>query len=98
MVNPGTTTSLGHNPGYEVILGHGATSPCSTPRIIRSGVRPSPARRSGSPATTRRRNMPAGPWPNQAQGGDGLPRFVAQGRSIDNTDLVVSAGRWASTT
>ena len=26
VVNPGTTTALGHNPGYEVILGHGATS------------------------------------------------------------------------
>ena len=26
VVNPGRTTALGHHPGYEVILGHGATS------------------------------------------------------------------------
>uniref|UniRef100_B8HSD2 Amine oxidase n=1 Tax=Cyanothece sp. (strain PCC 7425 / ATCC 29141) TaxID=395961 RepID=B8HSD2_CYAP4 len=34
-------------------------------------------------------NYPAGDYPNQHPGGDGLPRWTAANRSIDNTDLVV---------
>jgi primary-amine oxidase len=32
---------------------------------------------------------PAGDYPNQHPGGDGLPRWTAANRSLDNTDLVV---------
>jgi primary-amine oxidase len=31
----------------------------------------------------------AGEYPNQHQGGDGLPAWIAQGRSIENEDIVV---------
>lgn len=31
----------------------------------------------------------SGDYPNQHAGGDGLPRYIRQGRSIENTDLVV---------
>lgn len=31
----------------------------------------------------------AGDYPNQQQGGDGLPRYVQQNRSLENADLVV---------
>ncbi|WP_165982649.1 copper amine oxidase [Dankookia rubra] len=90
VVNPGTTTSLGHNPGYEVILGHGATSLLDRRDFPqrRAAFTGAPLWVTGYDAAERHA---AGPWPNQAQGGDGLPRFVAQGRSIDNADLVVWA-------
>ncbi|MCB4822186.1 copper amine oxidase [Roseicella aerolata] len=90
VVNPGVTTSLGHNPGYEIILGHGAVSlldPEDTPQRR--------AAFTGAPlwvtAYDAAETHAAGAWPNQARGGDGLPRFVSRGRSIDNADLVVWA-------
>ena len=96
MVNPGTTTSLGHNPGYEVILGHGATSLLDAQDYPqrRAAFTGAPLWVTGYDAAEK---YAAGAWPNQAQGGDGLPRFVAQDRSIENTDLC-SGRRWASTT
>jgi primary-amine oxidase len=34
-------------------------------------------------------NYPAGDYPNQNPGGDGLPAYVAGDRPLENTDLVV---------
>ncbi|RAI59289.1 copper amine oxidase [Roseicella frigidaeris] len=90
VVNPGVTTALGHHPGYEVILGHGATSlldPEDFPQR-RAAFTAAPLWVTAyDPAETHA----AGPWPNQARGGDGLPRFVARGRSVEDADLVLWA-------
>ncbi|NOG72955.1 tyramine oxidase [Roseicella sp. DB1501] len=90
VVNPGLTTTLGHHPGYEVVLGHGATSlldPEDFPQR-RAAFTAAPLWVTGyDPAEIHA----AGPWPNQARGGDGLPRFAARGRPVENADLVVWA-------
>ncbi|WP_158292087.1 copper amine oxidase [Paracraurococcus ruber] len=90
VVNPGVTTALGHNPGYEIILGHSATS-----LLDREDFPQRRAAFTAAPlwvtAYDPAEKHAAGAWPNQASGGDGLPRFVARGRSIENSDLVVWA-------
>jgi primary-amine oxidase len=90
VVNPGLTTALGHHPGYEVVLGHGATSlldPEDFPQR-RAAFTAAPLWVTGyDPAEIHA----AGPWPNQARGGEGLPRFAARGRPVENADLVVWA-------
>ncbi|MDO9711005.1 copper amine oxidase [Paracraurococcus lichenis] len=90
VVNPGVTTALGHNPGYEVILGHGATSlldPEDTPQR-RAAFTAAPLWITAHDPAEKHA---AGAWPNQAHGGDGLPRFAARGRGIEDADLVVWA-------
>ncbi|WP_165943340.1 copper amine oxidase [Roseicella aquatilis] len=90
VLNPGVTTALGHNPGYEVILGHGAVSlldPQDFPQR-RAAFTGAPLWVTAYDAAERHA---AGAWPNQARGGDGLPRFVAQGRGVQDADLVVWA-------
>lgn len=90
VVNPGVTTALGHNPGYEVILHHGAVS-----LLDREDTPQQRAAFTGAPLWVTVQDAAerhaAGAWPNQARGGDGLPRFAARGRPIENADLVVWA-------
>jgi primary-amine oxidase len=90
VVNPGVTTSLGHNPGYEIILGHGATSLLDAedwPQK-RAAFTAAPLWVTGYAPAER---FAAGAWPNQSPGGEGLPRYVAQGRAVENNDVVVWA-------
>ena len=90
VVNPGIRTSLGYNPGYEIILGHGATSllTADDPPQKRAAFTAAPLWVTAYDASER---YAAGPWPNQAVGGEGLPAYVARDRPVEEADVVVWA-------
>lgn len=88
IVNTGKTNRLGGSPGYRLVPGENAPT----------FVQPDAAvmRRAGFAAhhlwvTPFRRDeqYPAGNYPNQNPGIDGLPRWTAGNRSVENTELVV---------
>ena len=88
IVNPNATNSLGQHPGYELRLGHAATSLLAADDA--------PQRRAGfstAPLWVTAYDpgelYAAGPYPNQSRGGDGLPRYVARHRPISNADIVL---------
>lgn len=90
VVNPAATTALGHNPGYEIVLGHQATSlldPADPPQA-RAAFTAAPLWVTGYDPAER---YAAGAWPNQSPGGEGLPRYAARGRPVERADLVVWA-------
>jgi primary-amine oxidase len=88
VINPNTTNAVGEPVGYRLITGEN-TRPFSAEG---SSVR----RRAGfidyhlwvTPYANDER-YPAGEYPYQHPGGDGLPRWVEADRSIENTDVVV---------
>jgi primary-amine oxidase len=88
VINPNVRTALGHFPGYRLEPGPN-TVPHAHPT---SAVR----RRGGfldhhlwvTPHRPRE-FYPAGDYPNQASGGDGLPRWTGANRPLVNDDVVV---------
>jgi primary-amine oxidase len=90
VVNPGALTTLGHNPGYGIIVGHGATSllAAEDPPQKRVAFTAAPLWVTAYDADKR---CAAGPWPNQAVGGQGLPAYVAQERPAEHADVVIWA-------
>ena len=88
VINSGATTSLGHHPGYQL------EETGSVPSIL-SPDDPPQARAAFAShklwITTYDPNelWPAGDFPNQSKGGDGLPLFVADREPVENTDLVL---------
>jgi primary-amine oxidase len=88
VVNPNLTNTLGQHPGYELHPGHSATSLLAADDF--------PQRRAGFSAAPlwvtaydSKQLYAAGLYPNQSPGGGGLPAYVAQHRSVANTDLVL---------
>ena len=86
--NPNRTNRLGQHPGYELRPGHSVVSLLAADDF--------PQRRagfSGAPlwvtAYDGHELYAAGLYPNQSQGGDGLPAYVARRRAVANTDLVL---------
>ena len=88
IVNPGATNGLGEPVGYKLVPG-------PTPTLLAS-----PESSVGRRAAFATRNLwvtpyapeerrPAGNYPNQHPGGDGLPAWTAADRSIAGTDIVV---------
>jgi primary-amine oxidase len=88
IVNPRRTNRLGQPVGYKLIPG-------STPTLLAS-----PDSSIGRRATFATKNLwvtpyapdemrAAGEYPNQHPGGDGLPKWTAADRPIDDTDVVV---------
>ena len=90
IINPNLTNTLGQHPGYELRLGHAATSLLATD---------DPAQRRGAfsaaplwvTAYDPAELYAAGPYPNQSRGGDGLPAYVAKHRPVENADIVLWA-------
>jgi primary-amine oxidase len=86
--NPSAKNSLGHNTSY--ILVPGANSlPYIAPE---SSVRKRAGFIDNHLWATRYNPLEmnaAGVYPNQSRGGEGLPQFVANGETIENTDVVV---------
>lgn len=88
LANPGTATSLGHRPSFHILPGHGVASlldpddpaqaraAFSTERLWLSRYKPDEL-------------YSAGPYPNQSEGGDGLPRYVADGEATTGADVVL---------
>jgi primary-amine oxidase len=88
VVNPNVANSVAGPTGYKLIVQGGPVM------LAQEG---SSARRRGGFATKHLWVTPfhpdekyaTGDYPNVHAGGDGLPRYVAQNRSIENTDIVV---------
>jgi primary-amine oxidase len=88
IVNPGRTNRLGEPVGYRLVPGENSP-PLAQPTA-------SVMRRAGFAAHNlwvtpyrAEERYPAGDYPNQDPGGDGLPRWTAADRPIADTDLVV---------
>ncbi len=88
IVNPGHKNRLGEPVGYRLVPGE------NSPPFVQPGA--AVLRRAGfaahqlwvTPYRAEER-YPAGDYPNQHPGGDGLPRWTAANRSVADTDLVV---------
>jgi primary-amine oxidase len=89
VVNPGVTNRLGQPVGYKL------TPTMSTPTMLAAPAS-SVGRRAGfaghnlwvTPYAPDERRA-AGEYPNQHEGGDGLPRWTAADRAITETDVVL---------
>jgi primary-amine oxidase len=88
VVNPNVKGPLGYPVGYEIQPGHNAVSLMDDDDY--------PRRRAGfighhlwvTPYREDER-YPAGDYPTQSHGGDGLPAWTKANRPIENTDIVV---------
>ena len=88
IVNPNVANSVGQPSGYKMVVQGGPVM------LAQDG---SSVRRRGEFATKHIWVTPfdadekyaTGDYPNVHAGGDGLPRYVAQNRSIENADIVV---------
>jgi primary-amine oxidase len=86
VVNPDVTTGLGRHPGYELHADHPATS------LLASQPRAGFAAAAlWVTAYDRAELYAAGDYPNQAEGGDGLPVYAAKHRPVENADIVLWA-------
>ncbi len=88
VINPKTLGPMGYPTGYELLPGHTAMSLLSPDDF--------PSRRAGFAGYTLwvtpyapEERWAAGPYPNQAPGGDGLPAWTKANRSIENRDIVL---------
>jgi primary-amine oxidase len=88
VVNPGSLNAVGEPVGYKLIPGENV--------LPFARLDSSFARRAGfaynhvwvTPYAARERYA-AGEYPNQHEGGEGLPRWIEQRRSIEDEDIVV---------
>jgi primary-amine oxidase len=88
VVNPNVKGPLGYPVGYEIAPGHNAVSlmadddwPQQRAGFIRHNLWVTPYRED--------ERYPAGDYPTQSHGGDGLPAWTKANRPIENTDIVV---------
>jgi primary-amine oxidase len=88
VVNPSVTNTLGQPVGYRLVPG-------STARLL---AQPDAAVAGRAAFATRNlwvtpyapdERRPAGEYPNQSEGGAGLPAWTAADRSLENTDVVL---------
>ena len=88
LVNRTARTALGHPSGFQILPGHGVLS-------LLDPDDPAQARAAFSAERLwLTRYKPdelhaAGPYPNQSAGGDGLPRYVADGEATADSDVVL---------
>jgi len=88
ILNPNLTNRLGQHPGYELRLGHTATSllPATDPAQRRGAFSAAPLWVTAyDPAEL----YAAGTYPNQSRGSDGLPAYAARHRPIEDADIVL---------
>jgi primary-amine oxidase len=88
VVNPGVKNRLGQPVGYRLLPGEnclpfadGEAAYLKRAGFLKRHLWVTPYRRD--------ERFPAGDYPNQNPGGDGLPRWTAADRPIANTDVVV---------
>jgi primary-amine oxidase len=88
IINPNLTNRLGQHPGYELRPDHSAVSLLAADDFPQHR-----AAFSAAPlwvtANKPRELYAAGLYPNQSQGGAGLPAYVAQHRPVANADIVL---------
>ncbi len=88
IVNPGSRNSLGRPTAYRLVPGENCL-PFAQPSaavLKRAGFL---TRNLWVTPYQARERFPAGDYPNQNPGGDGLPRWTAANRRIDNTNVVL---------
>jgi primary-amine oxidase len=88
VVNPNVKSPLGYPVGYEIAAGHNGISlmsdddyPQKRAGFIKHHLWVTPYREDEL--------YPAGDYPTQSHGGDGLPAWTKADRPIENTDIVV---------
>jgi primary-amine oxidase len=88
VINPNVKGPLGYSPGYEIAPGHNGVSlmvdddwPQRRAGFIGHHLWVTPYRED--------ERYPAGDYPTQSHGGDGLPAWTKGNRPIENTDIVV---------
>jgi primary-amine oxidase len=88
VINPNVKGPLGYPVSYEIAPGHNAVSlmtdddwPQRRAGFIRHHLWVTPYRED--------ERYPAGDYPTQSHGGDGLPAWTKANRPIENTDIVV---------
>jgi primary-amine oxidase len=88
VINPNVKGPLGYPVGFEIAPGHNAVSlmadddfPQQRAGFIRHNLWVTPYRED--------ERYPAGDYPTQSHGGDGLPAWTKGNRPIENTDIVV---------
>ncbi len=88
IINPSRRTLLGHHPGYQLEEGGSVPSILSPddPPQARAAFT---AHKLWVTAHDPAELWPAGDFPNQSKGGDGLPAFVADKQPLENKDLVL---------
>ena len=88
VINPNKKNAVGNPPGYKIVV---------TPTPVMLAQEGSTVRARGGFATKHiwvtqydpKERYGSGDYPNQHQGGAGLPAYVQQNRSIENQDIVV---------
>lgn len=88
VVNPNVHNRLGQPVGYKLIPGENVLpfAHPDSPILKRAGFI---ARHLWVTPYHPDENFPAGPYPNQHPGGEGLPQWTLADRPLDNTDVVV---------
>ena len=88
VINPNVKSPMGYSVGYEIAAGHNGISlmsdddyPQKRAGFIKNHIWVTPYREDEL--------WPAGDYPTQSHGGDGLPAWTKANRPIENTDIVV---------
>ena len=88
VVNPAVKNALGEATGYALIPGENAVPFAQPDAWIRKRAGFLDYHFWATPYRAAERYA-GGDYPNQSRGGDGLPKWTAANRAIDNTDVVV---------
>ncbi len=87
VINPNVTNAMGDPIGYELIPEHNISDLLDADDYPRMRAGFADYQLWVTPYT--RQQAAAGVYPNQSRGGDGLPAWTRQNRSLENTDLVL---------
>jgi primary-amine oxidase len=87
VINPNVTNAMGDPVSYELIPGHNISDLLDADDYPRKRAGFADYQLWVTPYT--REQAAAGVYPNQSKGGEGLPAWTRQNRSIENTDLVL---------
>jgi len=88
--NPGIRTGLGHEPAYKLVPSASALAFSHPDASANQRAKFATKHLWVTPYSPGER-YPAGDYPNQHPGGDGLPQFVQQDRELEGRDVVVWA-------
>jgi primary-amine oxidase len=88
VVNPNKSNHVGQKPGYKLIAGH-TTFPLALEDSVLGKRAKFMYKHLWVTPNAENERYPAGDYPYQHEGGDGLPKWTAQDRNLENTDLVI---------
>lgn len=88
VINPGATNALGHPTGYALLPGESAKPFAAADSWVRKRARFLDSHVWVTPYDPAEMYA-GGDYPNQSHGGDGLAKWAAANRSVDNRDIVL---------